>query len=202
MLLVLLLAFGAAQAAGVPKVVLDACDSVVRIEVETEEYYVIGSGFLVQRDTWRTIIATNAHVVEDKGILSVWYDGEQLRSVRILAADEACDLALLEVTDIIKVTALPIHTGGGARHGGLRDLLSRRSGRHRHGRGARKPGCYRHRRGHQLPARLTQVLDASPNKPKELRMRFVSVRTPSTLPGTSTQVSGASPALFCTSSDA
>lgn len=107
--LVCLLSHTARAAQNVPQTVLDACASVVRVEVEaTDGYLYTGSGFIVENSPGGTVIVTNAHVVEDWTNVSVWRDTEELQSVRVMAADEQIDLALLHAAEPIDAPALPV----------------------------------------------------------------------------------------------
>ena len=92
---------GAAFAApDAPQAVLDACASVVRVEVDaTDGYVYTGSGFIVQNGADGTLIVTNAHVVEDAATVSVWRDREALQSAEVAALDTQVDLAVLHVAE-------------------------------------------------------------------------------------------------------
>lgn len=101
---------GAAFAApDAPQAVLDACASVVRVEVDaTDGYVYTGSGFIVQNGADGTLIVTNAHVVEDAATVSVWRDREALQSAEVAALDTQVDLAVLHVAEPLEGPALPL----------------------------------------------------------------------------------------------
>lgn len=82
----------------VPTEVMDSVDSVVRVLAEFSDGYATGSGFVVKSDANSTLIATNNHVVEGEPYsITIWMDGEETISARILAASKQKDLCVLEL---------------------------------------------------------------------------------------------------------
>lgn len=90
---------------GVPQEVIDATSSVVRIQVENDEWISTGSGFVITNDKSGTRVVTNAHVVEkeDPTIL-IWLSGSESVAARIFAIDVEKDLCVLETAVPLRAT--------------------------------------------------------------------------------------------------
>lgn len=100
----------------VPKPVMEASNSVVRILAEYPEKFATGSGFVIKSDSDCTLIATNNHVVEGNPIsISVWINADETVSAHILAASEQKDLCILELAYPIQMQALYLEKDGVAK---------------------------------------------------------------------------------------
>lgn len=100
----------------VPKPVMEASNSVVRILAEYPEKFVTGSGFVIKSDSDGTLIATNHHVVEGNPIaISVWINADETVSAHVLAASERKDLCILELAYPLPIQALYLEKDGAAK---------------------------------------------------------------------------------------
>ena len=113
--LILLMFSGVSMASGgVPKQVLKAAESVVRIVSEYSDGFATGSGFVIRSDGNRTLIVTNHHVVEGNPLtIAVMLGNEELIDAKVLAASPNKDLCVLELAYPVSYRALPIAKKGG-----------------------------------------------------------------------------------------
>ena len=97
-----------AQAANaVPTEVMEAKDSVVRIITEYTSAFSSGSGFVIQSDNEKTLIATNYHVVEGNALnISVLLGNNETIAARIVAYSDQKDLCILELAYTISMKEL------------------------------------------------------------------------------------------------
>jgi len=95
LLLLLLLPCLALGTDSVPDAVLDACESVLRVEVKVGEDTYTGSAFIIQTAHDGTLLVTNEHVVADWDEVSVWRDSKTKEKVDVLVENEQYDLAIL-----------------------------------------------------------------------------------------------------------
>ncbi|MGE4484446.1 MAG: trypsin-like peptidase domain-containing protein [Oscillospiraceae bacterium] len=93
----------------IPKKVLSAADSVVRIFAEYPDSTTRGSGFVIKSDSASTLIATNYHVVEDDPYeISVWVGSDETVSAKIIAYSEQKDLCVLALVYPVDMPVLTI----------------------------------------------------------------------------------------------
>ena len=81
----------------VPKEVLRAAASAVRIIAEYEDDYACGSGFLVQNDAQGIYVLTNYHVVEDEPQAVYVLIGDEEIQVEVHAFSRQKDLCILSL---------------------------------------------------------------------------------------------------------
>lgn len=106
-LVILLLATTALAAGSVPKPVMDATRSVVRVLADYPDGYSTGSGFVVKSDKESTLIVTNYHVVEgNPRNISIWIEKNETISATILARSEQKDLCVLQLSSPVKLDPL------------------------------------------------------------------------------------------------
>lgn len=110
--IMVLLVFGTFQlfdslGGGVPRTVLQARESVVRIIVDySSGITVCGSGFVVSNTAESTYIATNAHVVEKIPVaINVWLDGSEV-AAEIFACETSKDLCILRCEYLQNISPL------------------------------------------------------------------------------------------------
>lgn len=85
-------------ATSVPKPVMKASESVVRILSEYADGYATGSGFVIKSDKDETLIATNYHVVDGKPYsISIWLGEEETINATILAYSDQKDMCILKL---------------------------------------------------------------------------------------------------------
>ncbi len=101
---------GAGASEAVPRAVLDATGSVVRVYAEyRSDWYSTGTGFVVYSDSRTTLVATNNHVVEGApSYIEVWLSAEKAVPAKILARSTQKDLAVLELDFAVPLAALPL----------------------------------------------------------------------------------------------
>lgn len=104
-----LLAFPVFAGEAVPKAVMNAKDSVVRIEAFYADGYASGSGFVVYCDDAETLVVTNYHVVSGEPLeLSIWLAQEASTRAHIVAYSEEKDLCVLRFSTVFPMKALPL----------------------------------------------------------------------------------------------
>lgn len=93
----------------VPSKVLEAVDSVVKIQAEFPTEYSTGTGFVVASDGTATYIATNAHVIEgDPYEINVWVgDNDRLGATIFVEATQK-DLCILKLDYPVNLKALKL----------------------------------------------------------------------------------------------
>lgn len=110
----------AAAAASVPKPVMQAKESVVRVLAEYPDGYATGSGFVVMSDSVQTILVTNYHVVEGQPhSISVWIGEEETISAGIVAFSDQKDLCILRLEAPISLKALSLSDTGAKQGDGV-----------------------------------------------------------------------------------
>ncbi|MDD4311836.1 MAG: trypsin-like peptidase domain-containing protein [Eubacteriales bacterium] len=96
-----------AAAANVPKVVVQAANSVVYIESGVGDKAAAGSGFVVYKDQSGTFIATNNHVIEDgTDSIYIWISDSIRERAEIVAKSETQDLVILHLP--VKMDVKPL----------------------------------------------------------------------------------------------
>lgn len=107
------MAFAVLAAGAVPSAVLEAKESVVRVEVEYADKSCTGSGFVIQDEDGTALIVTNYHVVEGetKEIL-VWVAEKEKVTASILAFSEQQDLCILKLSSKGRMDALALAVNG------------------------------------------------------------------------------------------
>jgi len=91
--------------------VLNAVNSVVRIEVKYDSGLALGSGFVVHNDKTSTILATNYHVVEGSPrSVMIWLNSGEKVSAKIIVGNAKNDLCLLELNHTVSLPALVLET--------------------------------------------------------------------------------------------
>ena len=94
-------------AASVPKPVMKATESVVRVLAEYSDGYATGSGFVIKSDKDETLIATNYHVVEGNPYgISVWLGEEETVGATILAYTNQKDMCILRLSYPVALSPL------------------------------------------------------------------------------------------------
>lgn len=106
--------FGTAHAKdAVPKKVMQAKDSVVRIVTEYTSTISSGTGFVIYSDNEKTLIATNYHVVDGNALtISVFLENDEKISAYIIAYSSQKDLCILELAYPISFQALILRENG------------------------------------------------------------------------------------------
>ena len=105
--LMLSLALGVCAVSSVPKTVVDATESVVRIYAEYLDGTSSGSGFVIKSDGNETLIATNYRVVEGNPYsISVWISKNESVDASILVYTNQKDLCILKLTHPVQMDAL------------------------------------------------------------------------------------------------
>ena len=103
-------------ASAVPAPVMNAADSVVRIEAQYTDGWARGSGFVIESSSRRTLIVTNHHVIENSPTRILIYLGnDEVLSASVAAESPQKDLAVLELAYPIKLQALPLAATDAAR---------------------------------------------------------------------------------------
>lgn len=103
----------ALAAGAVPKSVMQATESVVRILAEYPDGSSSGSGFVIKSNDETTLIATNHHVVEDDPYrISVWLGENETIEATILTSSQAKDLCVLELDKPVSLKALTLSEKG------------------------------------------------------------------------------------------
>lgn len=111
LLLLPLCLFSVFAKSAVPKRVLSAAQSVVRISVEDKDGYASGSGFVVFSDRDAAYIATNEHVVAGAPFsISVWLSESEKISATVFASRPQKDLCILKLSTPILLTPLVLNT--------------------------------------------------------------------------------------------
>lgn len=106
-LMVASMAIPVCAASSVPKTVVKATESVVRVLAEYSDGYATGSGFVIKSDQDETLIATNYHVVEGNPYsISVWISEEEVVGAAICAYTSQKDLCILKLSYPIQLTPL------------------------------------------------------------------------------------------------
>lgn len=101
----------------VPKPVMEATESVVRVLAEYSDGYATGSGFVIKSDKEETLIATNYHVVEGNPYsISVWLSAEETMSASIVAYTDQKDICILKLAYPVSLKAL-VFAKNGAKQG-------------------------------------------------------------------------------------
>lgn len=109
LLLIAALSIPVQAADTVPKAVMRAANSVVRILAEYSDGYGTGSGFVIQTDGNATLIATNYHVVSGNPYsISVWLGENAPAAATILAYSEQKDLCVLSLPYPVSLKALSL----------------------------------------------------------------------------------------------
>lgn len=94
-------------AASVPKPVMKATESVVRVLAEYSDGYATGSGFVIKSDKGETLIATNYHVVEGNPYgISVWLGEEETVGATIVAYTNQKDMCILRLSYPVALSPL------------------------------------------------------------------------------------------------
>lgn len=97
-LLLLICPISVFAASSVPKAVMDATESVVRVGAEFKREYASGSGFVVGRDNENVYVVTNYHVVEGEPIsVYIWTGKEETADAEIYAYSIQRDLCILKL---------------------------------------------------------------------------------------------------------
>ncbi|MBR5309164.1 MAG: trypsin-like peptidase domain-containing protein, partial [Clostridia bacterium] len=108
-----LFSFSAYATMSVPKPVMQATESVVRILAEYAYGYSTGSGFVIKSDKEETLIVTNYHVVKNKPYnISVWLSEDETISATILAYTTQKDMCVLKLAHPISLKPLPFAENG------------------------------------------------------------------------------------------
>lgn len=98
-------------ATGVPKEVMDATKSVVRILSKYYDGSATGSGFVIKNEPGEVLIVTNDHVVAGNPYsISVWVSDDELVDAEIVFTTSAKDLCVLRVTESIDMRPLTLST--------------------------------------------------------------------------------------------
>ena len=98
-------------ATGVPKEVMDATKSVVRILSKYYDGSATGSGFVIKNEPGEVLIVTNDHVVAGNPYsISVWVSDDELVDAEIVFTTSAKDLCVLRVTESIDMKPLTLST--------------------------------------------------------------------------------------------
>lgn len=109
LLLLLSLSLPAQAVDAVPKPVMRAVNSVVRIFALYADEYSTGTGFVIQSDRNSTLIVTNYHVVDgNPESISIWLGEENLTEASILVYSEQQDLCVLSIPYATSLKALPL----------------------------------------------------------------------------------------------
>lgn len=117
LLLLLSLSLPVQAADAVPKPVMQAVDSVVRIFALYSDEFSTGTGFVIQSDRDSTLIATNYHVVDgNPESISIWLGEENLAEASILVYSEQQDLCVLSIPYATALEALTL-SGQSAKQG-------------------------------------------------------------------------------------
>ena len=96
--LMISIAFPVYATSSVPKSVINATESVVRVLAEYSGGYATGSGFVIKSDKNETLIVTNYHVVEGNPYsISIWLGDEESVSATILAYTSQKDMCILKL---------------------------------------------------------------------------------------------------------
>lgn len=89
-----------AEKGGVPRAVLDARRSVVRVIADYSDGFSLGSGFVISNQDRDTYVATNAHVLEGyPEAISIWY-GEWEIPAKIFVCEPDKDLCILQCSHL------------------------------------------------------------------------------------------------------
>lgn len=98
MLFLLICPISVFAVSSVPKVVIEATESVVRVEAEFKREYASGSGFVVGRDNENVYVVTNYHVVEGNPVsVYIWTGKEETADAEIYAYSIQRDLCILKL---------------------------------------------------------------------------------------------------------
>ncbi|MGI6665018.1 MAG: trypsin-like peptidase domain-containing protein [Christensenellaceae bacterium] len=98
-------------AAGIPKPVLNARASVVRIVVQTWDAAYSGTGFVIHKEKGVTYFATNSHVVDfENASISVWIGESEEKFARVVYNEPDLDLAIISVKKELGAEPLLINT--------------------------------------------------------------------------------------------
>lgn len=93
----------------VPKRVMEATKSVVRIETEYKRKYSLGSGFVIKNDGEEVLFATNDHVVEgDPLAVRIWVSENRQEEAEIVFTIPAKDLCVLRVKKSLDLAPLTL----------------------------------------------------------------------------------------------
>jgi hypothetical protein len=116
-LLIVSLVISVNAVSAVPKPVMEATESVVRVLAEYSDGYATGSGFVIKSDKEETLIATNYHVVEGNPYsISVWISAEETMSASIVAYTDQKDICILKLAYPVPLKAL-VFAKNGAKQG-------------------------------------------------------------------------------------
>ena len=117
-LMLLPCALPALAADGVPREVMEATRSVVRILSEYRKGASTGSGFVIKNDGEEILIATNNHVVDDDPKrISVWVSENRQVDAEIVFTTSAKDLCVLRLTEFVDMAPLTLSKEA-PQHGG------------------------------------------------------------------------------------
>lgn len=107
LLLLVCVLLPARAAENVPKAVMEAAQSVVRILSEGNDSSSTGSGFVIQNIPGEVLIVTNNHVVDNSPYsISVWVGDDELVDAQIVFTTPEKDLCVLRVEEKLSLKAL------------------------------------------------------------------------------------------------